>query len=85
MMTREALSPIQHAMIDIGNQIADKVGLAMRNTGYRQLQTLNVRVDGGEVCLQGCLPSYYLKQIAQHAVLAVPGVRAIVDDIVVMR
>ncbi|MDB5336379.1 MAG: hypothetical protein JWN70_1998 [Planctomycetaceae bacterium] len=63
------------------SRIADEVLMALRNTGYAQLPDLDIRVDGQDVFLKGRLPSYYLKQKAHFAALAVPGVRTIVDQI----
>ncbi len=85
MIATHVSPSIQFTEIDFDRQLADNVCLAMRNAGYLQLQSLHVRVDSREVYLQGRLPSYYLKQVAQHITLAVPGVRTIVDGIVVAR
>lgn len=69
----------------IESRIGDAIEVALRDTGYAQLRDLNVRVDGHDVILLGRLPSYYLKQIAHHVVMAVPGVHSIKDAIDVVN
>lgn len=64
--------------------LIEAVTAALQKTGYYQLCQLLVAVDGHEVTLQGRLPSYYLKQIAHHAVANVPGVNIILDRIDVL-
>lgn len=70
----------RHTATKVRSLEDDVVG-ALHGTGYHQLHQLRVRVDSGKVHLSGPLPSYYLKQRAHHAVLGVPGVVAIVDEI----
>ncbi len=50
---------------------------ALQRQRYRPLQVLDFRFAHGKVTLQGTLPSYYLKQLAQEAIRNVPGVRCI--------
>ncbi len=85
MFACQILLPIQPTEMDMETQLAENVYLALRNAGYAQLQNLKVQVDGRDVILQGRLPSYYLKQIAHHVVLAVTGVQRIVDKIDVVN
>ena len=61
--------------------LAAEIAGALRNTGYRQLLDLQVRVDGHDVILRGRLPSFYLKQVAQHTVSILPGVNVVLDAI----
>lgn len=68
-------------LTDFEGRIAHDVVMALRSTGYAQLPELEIRVDGHDVFIKGRLPSYYLKQKAHYAVLAVPGVHTIIDDI----
>lgn len=74
-------SPIPLSATGSESPNAETVALALRNTEYLQLQDLNVRVDGDAVILRGRLSSYYLKQLAYQAVLAVPGIHTILDAI----
>jgi osmotically-inducible protein OsmY len=63
------------------SQIRDAVNHSLRRAGYQQLQSLRVEVNGRNVRLRGCLPSYYLRQLAFHAVQAIPGIDTIEDVI----
>jgi osmotically-inducible protein OsmY len=50
--------------------IRDGVIAALRSSGHRVLERLNCEVRNGVVALSGGVPSFYLKQMAQSAVLA---------------
>lgn len=64
-----------------GDGISATVRRALRDAGYAPLRTLAACVDDGVVVLQGEVPSYYLKQIAQSVVLPVPGVRGVRNEV----
>lgn len=75
----------QPSVAECEEMFSEKVSMALRNSGYVQLQDLNVRVDHQGVHLQGRLPSYYLKQLAHQVVLSMPEVRTLIDDIDVVN
>ena len=75
------MTPMSTMTTEFERRIRDQVVAALRSTGYVQLPDLEIRVVGNDVHLTGRLPSYYLKQKAHYAVLNVPGVAAIIDDI----
>jgi osmotically-inducible protein OsmY len=54
-------------------RLAERVQRALRATGYLPLRGIDVIVQARLVILAGRVPSYYLKQVAQTTVLAVPG------------
>ena len=85
MHARQFFSPFETGTTVTDDEIADAVCLALQNTGYLQIQNLQVRVDEHDVYLRGLLPSYFLKQIAQQVVMGVPGVKALIDDIDVVN
>jgi osmotically-inducible protein OsmY len=62
-------------------RLAECVEQALRKTGHLPLRAIQVSTCGSLVILQGLVPSYYLKQIAQTAALGVPGVEAICNDL----
>lgn len=62
-------------------QITDLACQALRATGYCQLRHLQVYYEHGRITLQGQLPTYYLKQVAQSVILQVDGVREIDNDV----
>ena len=59
---------------------------ALRSGPYPALKKLSCDYRGGVLVLRGCLPSYYLKQVAQEVVAhQVPGVSRLDNQIQVVR
>jgi hypothetical protein len=54
-------------------------------SGYSVLRRIRCEFQDETLRLSGCLPSFYLKQVAQDAVARVAGVRAILNEIEVVR
>jgi osmotically-inducible protein OsmY len=65
--------------------LAERVGRALAATGYGPLRDIQVTVQTRLVILAGQAPSYHLKQVAQAATLAVPGVDRVRNDLEVGR
>lgn len=65
-------------------ELLDLVHRALHSAGYRHFRNLNVECVNGVVTLQGTLPSYYLKQVAQTVILAIVGVRDIDNGVRVL-
>ena len=65
--------------------LAQRVVRALGATGYLPLRAVEVSVHGRVTFLQGQVPSYYLKQLAQVCALAVPGVQELRNDCQVVR
>jgi osmotically-inducible protein OsmY len=61
--------------------IADAASDALLRSSYARLRLLGVSAEGSTVVLAGTVPSYYLKQLAQEAVLGLPGVGAVRNEI----
>lgn len=59
----------------------DAVIAALGKTGYTRLQRIEVVEESGVLVLRGQVPSFYLKQIAQNIVLAVPGIGEIRNEL----
>ena len=58
----------------------------LRSSRYSALQHVSCDYRGGVLVLRGCLPSYYLKQVAQEVVAhQVPGVSRLDNQIQVVR
>jgi osmotically-inducible protein OsmY len=55
-------------------EIADIARAVLRQSAYAELRELSCDFNGGVLTLRGCVPTYYLKQVAQEAVADVPGV-----------
>ena len=56
----------------------------LRRSGYLALRDIGCTCREGVVTLRGCLPTYYLKQIAQHVVTEREGVCGIINQIEVL-
>jgi osmotically-inducible protein OsmY len=70
---------------DTDDEIAGRAYLSLATSGYRSLRNLQVFCNNGCVTLEGQVPTYYLKQLAQTLVQCVEGVRDIDNDICVQR
>jgi osmotically-inducible protein OsmY len=66
-------------------RLAERVDHALRSTGYVPLRDIAVTVQGRLVMLEGRVPSYFLKQLAQASAMAVPGVQRVRNDLMVGR
>jgi hypothetical protein len=64
--------------------LGDRIERALRATGYSALRTIEVVVQGRWVVLQGLVPSYHMKQMAQVVTLAVPGVQQLCNNVEVI-
>ena len=66
-------------------QLARQVEQALRSRGYRCLREIKVQVHEELVILGGCVHSYYLKQLAQEAVMALPGNHCVHNNVEVIQ
>jgi osmotically-inducible protein OsmY len=65
-------------------EIKESAVARLQSSGYFALRDVGCAYKDGILTLHGCLPSYYLKQLAQMAVADVEGVTAIVNQIAVV-
>ena len=56
----------------------------LRSSRYSALQHVSCDCRGGVLVLRGCLPSYYLKQVAQEVVAHLEGVEGVENQIQVV-
>jgi hypothetical protein len=64
--------------------IAEGAESCLRGNPYLALKNVSCEYHEGVLTLRGCLPSYYLKQVAQTAVARVAGGVRIVNEIEVI-
>ena len=64
--------------------IVEGAETCLRCNPYLALKNVSCEYEQGVLTLRGCLPSYYLKQMAQTAVARLPGVDLIVNEIEVI-
>lgn len=67
------------------DQLITQVKRVLRTSGYPPLAKVRVMSEGGEVSLEGEVPTYFMKQIAQTQVLPIAGVRRLKNDLNVDR
>jgi osmotically-inducible protein OsmY len=65
-------------------EIAEGAERVLRNNAYLALKNVTCEYREGVLTLRGCLPTYYLKQMAQTAVAHLKGVRQVVNEIEVV-
>jgi osmotically-inducible protein OsmY len=56
----------------------------LRSSRYSALQHVSCDCRGGVLVLRGCLPTYYLKQVAQEVVAHLEGVEGVENQILVV-
>ena len=64
--------------------IAEGAETRLRSNAYLALKNVTCDYHDGVLTLRGCLPTYYLKQLAQEAVGRPEGVRRVVNEIEVV-
>ena len=66
-------------------QIVDSAENCLRHNPYLALKNVQCDFHEGVLTLRGCLPTYYLKQMAQAVVGPISGIHRVVNEIEVMR
>jgi osmotically-inducible protein OsmY len=61
----------------LDHSIRERVDRALLDSGYAPLRQIQFDVSEGVVELSGCVPSFYVKQLAQTAVLHLGEIRGI--------
>lgn len=72
------------AQPDGTDTLADRVERRLRHSPYLALRNLTCTSQGDLVVLRGCLPTYYLKQVAQALAAQVEGVEQVVNEVEVV-
>lgn len=70
---------------DSDDQLVAQVKRVFRSSGYTPLTKVRVLAEQGHVSLEGEVPTYFMKQIAQTQVLSMAGVRKLHNDLSVER
>ena len=63
--------------------LAIRISEEFFRSGYGPLRSLSVMANGGVVTLKGRVPTFYLKQLAQHRAIRIPGVLIVDNQVVV--
>jgi osmotically-inducible protein OsmY len=67
-----------------GVKIAEAAKHRMLDRPHLTRQRLWCEFDGGRLFLRGQVPSFYLKQLAQEAVVGLEGVHQVINEIEVV-
>jgi len=78
MMDIETVGTVSHAKPE---ELAER---CLRTHSYLALKSISCEYLNGVMILRGCVESYYLKQVAQAAVVRLPGVQRIDNQIQVV-
>ncbi len=76
----EPLPPVVHRTLS-RKELAEQ---GLRHNSYLALRNVSCEDHEGVLVLRGCLPSYYLKQVAQEIVAHLPGVGRVDNQIEVV-
>jgi osmotically-inducible protein OsmY len=66
------------------SQVVEGAENCLRHNSYLALKNVQCDFHEGVLTLKGCLPTYYLKQMAQSVVGRIEGVKRIVNEIEVV-
>jgi hypothetical protein len=66
-------------------EIARRAHERLQRSGYPALRKVSCLASRDGLYLHGCLPSHYLKQLAQEIALGVEGVHILINRIIVLR
>lgn len=78
-LVQSELKVSESPFVDAGPQsaVSDQAEAAIRQSRYSALRNVCCEYHEGVLTLRGAVPTYFLKQIAQSLVAAIPGVEAI--------
>lgn len=82
-----AIAPraVRQARITRSQELKTRISAALVRSGYAALKWVACEVQGDQVILQGSVPSYHLKQLAQVYAQRVDGVERIQNCLEVSR
>ncbi len=84
---RSALAGVPQALAEaiVDSVLIETVRRALHETGYLELRNLSITISDDWLSLDGRVPSYHLKQLAQAAATHVPGIGCIVNTVEVVN
>ena len=68
-----------------GVGVGELAGDRLRGSPYLALRDIACVVHEGAVTLRGCVPTYYLKQLAQETIMPVRGSLMLVNEVLVAK
>lgn len=79
-ISREGLQ-LHETSVNADRETARAVRARLQTSGYYYLRALECDCQRGKLVLRGCLPTYYLKQVAQTLASRTPGVESVANEI----
>jgi len=70
-------------LLNPDNLLMARIKRVLRRSGYAPLTQIRIVAERGIVSLEGQVPTYFLKQVAQSQILALDGVRSLKNGLVV--
>jgi osmotically-inducible protein OsmY len=65
------------------HDITERARERLQQSPYHGVRSVSCAFDGGVLCLRGRLSCFYHKQLAQEAVVHLPGVERVINEVVV--
>lgn len=65
--------------LECQDTLLEDIHRALVSQGYPHHRRLQVTVDKNVVRLEGCVPTFYLRQVALECVKKIPGVGRVID------
>lgn len=72
---------VGRSQCSVDDTVAELAENRLRANAYLALKNISCEFHEGVLTLRGCLPSYYLKQVAQEAVVDTEGVQRVENHI----
>lgn len=66
---------------DTVDDIVEAAGIRLQHSPYRTIRRVTCRFDDGVLTLNGCVPTFHHKQLAQTAVAGLRGVNQVENQI----
>ncbi len=63
--------------------LTERVAIALRSSNHESIRAIQFETNAGVVTLNGRVPSYYCKQLAQELVWRLDGVKQVVNQTMV--
>jgi hypothetical protein len=67
--------------VDESVDVEEAARIRLQLSPYRAIRRCSCSFTDGELCLYGQVPTYHYKQLAQVALVGLPGVRAVSNKI----
>lgn len=81
----DAASPLATLRNETDQRLEREVTKRLKSSGYSSLASLECEVEHGTLTLYGTVPTYYLKQLAQHYAGKADEIKMIQNHVAVVQ